>query len=156
MITRHDLYGLDADRPTLHVKERDKYGQIKDAEERVIELHPSLVAPLMAWLEANPERVLLFGTNTDKPDGHMLRALKRDARRAGLNCGRCKGCRGKNDECSDYTLHRFRRTYTTRMLRATGGDLRSVMQRTGHSDITSVMRYLERASTIRDAVAAAF
>jgi integrase len=122
----------------------------------MIELHPSLVVPLKAWLKANPERILLFGTEADKPDRHMLRALKRDACRAGLNCGRCKGCKVRNNECAEYTLHRFRRTYTTRMLRATGGDLRSVMQRTGHSDITSVMRYLEPACTIRDAVAVAF
>jgi integrase len=113
------------------------------------------VEPLKAWLKANPKKVLVFGTINDKPDTKMLLALKLTARRAGLNCGHCKGCL-KHDECGEYTLHRFRRTYTTRMLRATGGDLRSVMARTGHSDLTSVMRYLEPSAEIRAAVASAF
>ena len=74
----------------------------------------------------------------------------------GLNCGHCKGCLGKNNECREFTLHRFRRTYTTRMLRASGGDLRSVMERTGHSDLASVMRCLEPQAEFRAAVAQAF
>jgi integrase len=155
-VARYDLYGLDTDDPMLHVTERDEYGKIKDAEERIIELRPSLVAPLKRWLKENPNRTLLFGTVSDKPDTKMLLALKATARRAGLNCRRCSGCISKRQECKEYTLHRFRRTYTTRMLRATGGDLRSVMQRTGHSDLTSVMRYLEPAAQIGEAVAQAF
>jgi integrase len=155
MVTRFDLHELDGENPTLHVKERDEYGRIKDAEERTVELHPSLVPRLRQWLKDNPKKVLLFGTCRDKPDTKMLPALKITARRAGLNCGRCKGCLGRNG-CGEYTLHRFRRTYVTRMLRATQGDLRSVMTRSGHSDIASVMRYLEPAASIRTAVAAAF
>jgi integrase len=156
MVTRYDLHGLNGNDPLVHVKERDEYGRIKDAEERVVELHPSLVPKLKKWLRDNPTKVLVFGTDRDKPDTKMLKALKVTARRAGLNCGRCKGCVGKRNECGDYTLHRFRRTYVTRMLRATQGDLRSVMARSGHSDIESVMRYLEPSSHIRQAVAAAF
>lgn len=156
MVTRYDLHGLDGNEPILHVKERDDYGRIKDAEERGVELHPSLVPQLKKWLRENPTKILLFGTESDKPDTKMLKALKVTARRAGLNCCRCKGCLGERNECGDYTLHRFRRTYVTRMLRATNGDLRSVMARSGHSDIESVMRYLEPSSHIRQAVAAAF
>lgn len=156
MVTRYDLHGLDTDAPMLHVKERDDYGQIKDSEERKIELHPSLAAMLKQWLKDNPRKVLVFGTSSDKPDTQMLRALKVTARRAGLNCGHCKGCKGKNNECREFTLHRFRRTYTTRMLRASGGDLRSVMERTGHSDLASVMRYLEPQAEFRMAVERAF
>jgi integrase len=156
MVTRYDLHGLDTDNPTLHVKERSEYNHIKDAEERVIELHPSLVPQLKVWMEAHPKKVLVFGTLRDKPDVRMLVALKRCAKRAGLNCGHCSGCLGKYNECREFTLHRFRRSYTTQMLRATGGDLRSVMQRTGHSDLSSVMRYLEPAAQIRAAVAQAF
>jgi integrase len=154
-VARWDLYGLDSNDPRVHIKERDEYGRIKDAEEREIELHPSLVAPLKKWLKDNPKRTLLFGTANDKPDTKMLLALKGTARRANLNCGRCDGCT-KRQQCKEYTLHRFRRTYTTRMLQATGGDLRSVMARTGHSDLTSVMRYLAPSQTIRTAVNLAF
>lgn len=59
MVTRHDLHGLDTAEPMLHVKERDEYGNIKDAEERRIELHPSLVPTLRKWLEENPTKSLL-------------------------------------------------------------------------------------------------
>lgn len=156
MVTRHDLHGLDMGEPMLHVKERDEYGNIKDAEERKIELHPALVPKLQEWLNSNPGKRLLFGTAKDKPDTKMLLALKVTARRAGLNCGQCAGCKSMRNECKEFTLHRFRRTYTTRMLRATGGDLRSVMARTGHADLASVMRYLEPQARIREAVAAAF
>lgn len=154
-VTRHDLHGLDTDSPTLHVRERDEYGRIKDAEERTVELHPALAVKLNAWLKANPERRLVFGTINDKCDTKMLLALKVTARRAGLNCGQCSGCQKRN-ECREYTLHRFRRTFVSRMLVATHGDLRSVMQRSGHSDLASVMRYLAPTSHIRQAVAHAF
>jgi len=156
MVTRRDLLGLDTDAPMLHVKERDEYGNIKDAAERKIELHPALVPKLQKWLNENPKKMLLFGTMNDRPDSKMLLALKATARRAGLNCGHCPGCKSKRDECREFTLHRFRRTYTTRMLQATGGDLRSVMLRTGHEDLAGVMRYLAPQAGIREAVAAAF
>ena len=155
-VTRYDLHGLDAAEPMLHVKERDELGHIKDSEERMIELHPSLVPKLKKWLDENPAKKLLFGTIRDMPDTKMLLALKVTARRAGLNCGHCAGCLSKRKECKEYTLHRFRRTYTTRMLVACGGDLRSVMKRTGHSDLASVMRYLAPSAHVRKAVATAF
>lgn len=119
MVTRFDLHGLDTD-PLLHVKERDELGQIKDGEERTVELAAVLVPKLKKWLEDNPKKVLLFGTGNDQPDGHMLRTLKRTARRAGLNCGHCSGCKRKSEDagCRLYTLHKFRRTYTTTMLKA--------------------------------------
>lgn len=156
MITRFDLHDLDTDNPMLHVVERDEYGNIKVGRERKLELHSTLVPRLQAWLKDHPTKVLVFGTETDKQDTKMLKALKITARNAGLNCGRCDGCKGKHNFCGEFTLHRFRRTYVTRMLRATKGDLRSVMARSGHVDLTSVMRYLEPAAHIREAVAQAF
>lgn len=157
MVTRFDLHGLDTE-PLLHVKERDELGQIKDGEERTVELAAVLVPKLKKWLKDNPKKILLFGTGNDQPDGHMLRTLKRTARRAGLNCGHCSGCKRKSEDagCRLYTLHKFRRTYTTRMLKATNGDLRSVMDRTGHSDLKSVMRYLAPNASVRLAVNQAF
>ena len=104
----------------------------------------------------NPNKLLLFGTDGDKQDRKMLRALKRDARRAGLNCGHCKGCLSRNNECHEFTLHRFRRTYVTRMLVATGGDLSTVMKQSGHSDLKSVMRYLAPKSQLTSALLQAF
>jgi site-specific recombinase XerD len=43
------------------------------------------------------------------------------------------------------TLHKFRRTYATTLLRG-GMDLRSVMLLMGHSDLESTMRYLTPAT----------
>ena len=62
MLTRYDLR-LSGSKPLVHLKERDGLGNIKDLEERGVELHPTLVPKLKAWLEANPKKVLLFGTD---------------------------------------------------------------------------------------------
>jgi len=156
MVTRDDLHGLNGKEPMLHVKERDDFGNIKDAEERMSELHPSLVPGLKKWLQDNQTRVLLFGTDSDQPNNKMLKTLKRTARRAGLNCGRCAGCKKKDRECRLFTIHKFRRTYATRMLKATQGDYASVMERTGHSDVETLMRYLAPAESVRMAVNQAF
>jgi integrase len=155
MLTRYDL-SLSGPKPVVHLKERNGLGNIKDLEERGVELHPTLIPKLKAWLEANPKKVLLFGTDGDKQDRKMLRALKRDARRASLNCGHCEGCLSRINECREFTLHRFRRTYVTRMLVATGGDLSTVMKQSGHSDLKSVMRYLAPKSQLTSALAQAF
>ena len=61
--------------------------------------------------------------------------LKRMAHRAGLNCGRCGGCR-EIDECQEYTLNRFRRIYLTTLLR-NGIDLRTVQAYAGHKDLAT-------------------
>ena len=66
------------------------------------------------------------------------------ARQAGLNCGRCDGCHERG-ECREFTLHKFRRTYITTLLRQ-GIDLRTVQAYAGHKDIASTMRYLRPAS----------
>ena len=48
-------------------------------------------------------------------------------------------------ECQEFTLHKFRRTYITTLLRS-GVDLRMVQAYAGHKDIASTMRYLRPAS----------
>jgi integrase len=156
-VTRTDFHGLGTKSPTVHIKERDELGNIKDKEERVIELEPGLAKRVKVYLAKYPKKVLLFGTENDLPDGHLLRTLKRTANRAGLACGHCAGCKRKVEpECREYTLHRFRRTYTSRMLVATGGDLAGVMKRTGHTDLDSVRRYLAPVANFREALQSAF
>lgn len=160
MVTRDDLHGLTTKEPVVHVKERDEFGNIKDAEERIIELHKSLVPQLKKWLKDNPDRRLLFGTEDDKPNEHLLRTLKRTAHRAKLNCGRCVGCQkfGRNTDsgCANYTLHKFRRTWSTSLLKATHGDLAAVMLRAGWSDPATAMRYMAPAESVRKALDDAF
>jgi integrase len=90
----------------------------------------NLIVPVPRWLYeqlALRPSGLLFGTRTGNPDRHMLRTLKRHAQRVGLDPTGC-------------TLHRFRRTYATKLLRS-GMDLRTVMRLCGWSDMETVLRY---------------
>ena len=81
---------------------------------------------------ASPES-LVFGTKSGKPDLHMLRALKRNARRAGL-------------KPEDFWFHKFRATFATTHLR-NGVDLRTVMAWMGQTSLESISRYLKPART---------
>jgi site-specific recombinase XerD len=66
---------------------------------------------------------LVFCIASDRPDTHMLRALKRNATRAGL-------------EPERYWLHKFRATFATMHL-AAGVDLRTVQSWLGHTNLES-------------------
>jgi integrase len=130
---------------TLRVRGKEQYGfRVKDAEERDVAVPDALLARLKTWHQEH-EVELLFGTRGDRPDGHLLRGFKRASRAADLNCGHCERCKSKRKECRGWTLHRFRRSYMTTMLRS-GVDLRTVQAMAGHADITSTMRYLRPAS----------
>lgn len=104
-----------------------------------------LFEQLKAWHEAHSDQVLLFPTRRGKPDGHILRQLKLAAKQTGMNCGQCSRCKRKvNPECAGFTLHKFRRSYLTMVLRS-GIDLRTAQAYAGHSDLASTMRYLRPA-----------
>ena len=131
---------------TLRVKGKPLWGfKVKDSEERDVPVPSDLLKELRRWHESQPEKELLFGTAKDRPDGHLLRTLKRTAKDAGLNCNRCEGCKASVNECQDWQLHKFRRSYLTTLLR-NGLDLRTVQALAGHSDLASTMRYLRPAS----------
>jgi integrase len=117
----------------------------KTWEQREIPLLEDLATELKVWQSKLPGQSLILGTSRGKPDQKMLRSLKRLAKRGKLNCGRCDGCKGKNKECQEFTLHKLRRTFITAMLRM-GYDLRTVQAWAGHRDIKSTMRYLRPAS----------
>ena len=61
----------------------------------------------------------------------MIRALKRNGKKAGLNR-------------NNFWLHKFRTTFATNALRK-GVDLRTLQSWLGHSDLESTMRYLQPA-----------
>ena len=113
--------------------------RIKDREERSIPLPDELAAELRAWKESHPGTRLVLGTKNDTPNWKWLQMLKRSAKSAGLNCGRCAGCR-RSQECQWWTIKRFRSTYTTTLLR-NGVDPITVMAYTGHRDLATVMLY---------------
>jgi len=132
---------------TLRVTSKKHWGfKIKDSEERDIPIPVELLAHLQDWRKAHPDSRLVLPTSGHKPNGKLLRMLKRLVKAHGLNCGHCEGCQSKLGECQDWTLHKLRRTYGTTMLQ-NGVDLRTVQHYLGHSDIESTMRYLSPAST---------
>jgi site-specific recombinase XerD len=77
------------------------------------------------------DRALVFSTTSGKCDTHMPRALKRKAKKAGLNQ-------------DDFWLHKFRATFATTHLQA-GVDLRTVMTWMGQTNLESIIRYLKPA-----------
>jgi integrase len=77
----------------LTILSRDDNGfLIRDRSERTIPLDRGLAVMMQDWLKDHHGRYVL-GTGKDKPNGDWLPTLKRLARRAGLNCGRCATCR---------------------------------------------------------------
>lgn len=137
---------VDKHAQVLRVRSKPAYGhRVKDAEERDIPIPDDLAAELASWNEdhAGP---LVTGTKRNKPNGHLLRILKRLAKQEKLNCGECAGCRSELGECQEWTLHKFRRTYCTSLLRS-GMDLRTVQAFMGHADLASTMRYLRPAGS---------
>jgi integrase len=120
--------------------------KIKDSEERDIPIPSVLLEHLKGRREANPDDRLVLPTAEGKPNGKLLRSLKRLAKTEGLNCGICKGCKAPLGECQQWTLHKLRRTYGTTLLRS-GLDLSTVQKFMGHSDLASTMRYLQPATS---------
>ena len=106
---------------------------------------------LTAWKADHRTGLLILPTERNRPNGHLLRTLKRLAGRESLGCGHCDKCRGKSKACENWTLHKFRRTFATTLLRD-GVDLRTVQALMGHADLASTMRYLRPAAgdTMRD------
>ena len=132
---------LNLNRGVLHVRANPRYGfKVKDCEERMIPVPQKLVEWLAKYRSLYPNQVFVCPTDSGEPNGGHLWSVKRAARRAGLNCNRCKGCE-KKGECSRWFLHKFRATCVTMWLRS-GMDLRTVMKLSGHADLASVMRYL--------------
>jgi integrase len=120
--------------------------KVKDSEQREVPVPDDLLASLKAWKRKHPRTQLDLSNGNNQPNGHLLRSLKRLAKREKLNCGRCDGCKGRHGECQDWTLHKLRRTYCTTLLR-NRVDLRTVQQLMGHADLESTLRYLRPAQT---------
>ncbi|HEV2133398.1 MAG TPA: tyrosine-type recombinase/integrase [Terracidiphilus sp.] len=160
---------------TYTVRGKPEYEfRVKDNAERVVPIPAELLSRLQEQRNQEPESKLILGTRNDAPNGHMLRSLKRLAQKAGLNCGQCRAClefaesnasddagterpkrngksRGRQtnpttgQECQDWTLHKFRRTYLTTLLRQ-GIDAKTVQDFAGHSDLETTLKYLRAAS----------
>jgi integrase len=136
----------------IKIRSKPKLGfKIKDKEQRDVAIPQELVKVLTAWKKKKPSVRFVLGTENDTPNCKMLRSLKRLARRAGLNCGRCEGCQSEHQECREFTLHAFRRTYAT-SLAERGVPIRTIMTQLGHSDLETVLRYLGHMETAKTKV----
>lgn len=103
--------------------------QPKAYKEREVPAHSQLIAELLAAKPAGAKLTdLIFISPGGKPDGHMLRTLKKVAKRAGLDPENC-------------WLHKFRATFATTCLRG-GADISTVQKWLGHEDLSSTMRCL--------------
>jgi integrase len=135
---------------TLRVQGKRQWGfTVKTHEQREVPLPDDLIEQLQNWQRRHPKQSLILATKNNRPNTKLLFTLKTLARNAKLNCGRCEGCHSHRKECQEFTLHKFRRTYITTLLRGgvLGGiDLRTVQAYAGHKDIASTMRYLRPAS----------
>ena len=130
----------------LRIQGKTEWGfTVKDSEQREVPIPDDLLSDLKAYYKNHP-KPLVLANGQGKPNGHLLRLLKRLAKRVNLNCKVCDGCKGSLGECGEWTLHKLRRTYATTLLR-NGVDLRTVQKFMGHSDMSSTMRYLRPASS---------
>jgi len=122
---------------TLNIHSKPELGfRIKDKEERSVPIPLDLSKRLKKYRAGNPDKHFVIGNAKDRPHTKLLRLLKGLVKKGGLNCGRCEGCKGR-EECEKW----FRATYCTQLLRS-GLDLRTVQAMMGYSDIASTMRYL--------------
>jgi len=151
---RHiEFRDIDWESRTLRVRAKPQWKfTVKTWEQREVPVPKDVLEALMEWQQKRPEQALILGTKNQKPNTKLLRTIKHVAKRAGLNCGRCGACQERR-ECENFTLHRFRRTYITTLLRRRI-DLRTVQACADHKDIASTMRYLtpQTATEAQDAI----
>jgi integrase len=115
---------------------------LKDRDARDIPLFPLLRDELRRLRALRPNAVFLLGTKNDLPNVKILYALKSKARKAGLNCGFCRGCAARK-ECHRFHVHYFRSSFASYALKR--NDIRKVMEWMGHSDLETLARYIGAA-----------
>jgi len=136
----------------------------KSHEERSTPLTSELVGLLKAYRKQAPSKRWLFANEDGRPEGHFLRKFKAIAKRAGMNCGRCKTTvrEGKYDArhevtvtcetrpvCDRHYLHRLRKTAATRWLRK-GIDIMKIKTWLGHKNLNVTQIYLSDESSSDD------
>lgn len=142
---------IDPKRKILKLESKVKrWGlRLKDFEERELPLGDDLLARLDDYKKEQTGTCTLIFDRDGNPDGHMLRTLKQEVRRAGLNCEKCDGCKRKPAECENWYLHKFRATFCTKMHRNPSMDMRTLQSLMGHSDLASTLRYLRPAENVQ-------
>jgi integrase len=135
---------IDMDERTITVQPNKRQNwRPKKNKTRNIPMSGALYDLLKEWRKKTADSTcdLVFPTSGCNVKLDFLDCLKTIAKRAGLFCGKCDGC--KNDNCENWFLHKFRSTFGTKVLRKT--DVRTAMEWLGHTDMESTMRYLRPA-----------
>lgn len=126
----------------IHHKGKTIKFELKDREARNIPLFPLLRDELLRLRALRPNGVFVLGTKNDLPNVKILYALKSKARKAGLNCGFCRGCAARK-ECHRFHVHYFRSSFASYALKR--NDIRRVMEWMGHSDLETLAQYIGAA-----------
>ena len=150
-----DLKGL---RFTVSGEGKSDVGFVpKNHEERQVPLTTELGSLLADHKKHALSDRWVFTNEDRKTEGHFLRKFKAIAKRAGLNCGRCKVTirEGRYDNrhgveatckfrpvCEEHYLHRLRKTAATNWLRS-GFDLMKIKTWLGHKSLEVTQIYLD-------------
>jgi|GEM_PF-6895690 len=130
---------------TILIRGKSEYRfHTKTRKQRHVPIPDDLFEELIQWKNQHPCQMLIIQTAKGKPDLRIIRELKRFAYLHGLRCGRCGHCRSGNPNCEEWGLHKFRKTYLTRVCRKT--DLRTAQEYAGHTRLSSTQRYLKPAT----------
>jgi len=152
-----EVTDVNRDTKTIRVDEKPYFGfKPKDCEKRNIPIPDALLSEIDARAKSG-SCSLVFG-NKGRPDGHLLRVLKKVAFEGGLNCGKCKGTvDGKEVSCAEapvcekWIMHRFRKNFATN--RHDGGaSARKIQKWLGHSSLETTLRYLAVGDDTSDEV----
>ena len=124
---------------------RDLDWTSKDREEGGIPVPDDFIERMEARRRRYPNCRLIFPNTLGKPQGHFLRQLQDLAKREGLNCGGCVNRKGescaKEAVCSNWGLHRFRKTFAT-LHHDNGVPVRTIQRWLRHSSLETTLRYL--------------
>jgi len=118
--------------------------ELKDGEARDIPLFPALREELLRLRKTRGKSVFVLGTSHDLPNVKILDALKRKARKAGLNCGICLGCASRK-ECYRFHTHYFRSSFASYALEH--NQIGKVQAWMGHSDLETLSKYVGLAES---------
>jgi integrase/recombinase XerD len=150
---------IDCDKQTHHVTgdgKQDVNFVPKNHEERMAPLSTELCEMLETRRKKMKDSRWIFPNQDGNPDGHFLRKFKTIAKKAGLNCGRCKttmnvgryhktavavDCKS-HPVCENHYLHRLRKTAATRWLRGEF-DLETIRVWLGHKSLAVTQLYLQ-------------
>ena len=118
---------------TVSVREKPEWGwKPKDKEERETPIPDWLAERIALRRQSHPNEKLIFPNAYGRPGGHLLKRLKKAAKKAGLEC--------------TVELHKFRKTAATTWMR-NGVDVRTIQRWLGHGDLETTEAYLKPSKT---------